>query len=218
VCNKAIDWGATGDYWSGIGTIAGAVAVIITANRAAKTFSSWKAERLAERRIVHAENILSVAYKAQRMLHVILASDHTKDEARVLRQMNMEPDFIHRRDGEIHDAQQKGYAKKVIAQRVYLLRFDDVTPELDEIFTVLPFAKAFWGDEMVKELQVLRNEFSRFKTELEDVGTIVRGFDTASVISGVDRAVKAIEAQCIPTLQLLAKTNPKENTLNWSKL
>lgn len=193
-----IDWAATGSMLSGWGSLLGAgatafggIAVLIAANRAVTTFAAWKKERLAERHIVHAEHILSAAYKAQHALNIILASDWSKDKERALEQINKERDRIHR--GEP--------TKEIVTQRIYLLRLDDLAPILDDLFNVMPFAKAFWGEKLEMELRSLRIEFDKLKAAVQDVNTLVRPLDTSSVIMGVGKAVTAIEAHCIPTLQ-----------------
>ena len=193
-----IDWAATGSMLSGWGSLLGAgattfggIAVLIAANRGVTTFAAWKKERLAERHIVHAEHILSAAYKAQHALNIILASDRSKDESRALEQTNKGRDRIHRDEPK----------EEIVTQRMYLLRLDDVAPILDDLFNVMPFAKAFWGEELEMELRRLRIEFDKLKAAVEDVSTLVRPFDQSSVIMGVEKAVKAIEAHCIPTLQ-----------------
>lgn len=67
-CVTTIDWAATGDMLSGIGTVVGALAVIVAAVIGSRTFDNWKRQKLAERHIEQAERILTATYKVRRGL------------------------------------------------------------------------------------------------------------------------------------------------------
>lgn len=62
------DWAGFGSLLSGVGTIIGALAVIITAIVGSRTFEGWRKQKLSERRIEQAERILTATYKARRAL------------------------------------------------------------------------------------------------------------------------------------------------------
>ncbi|MFD2232568.1 hypothetical protein [Phaeospirillum tilakii] len=66
-----VNWSTVGSLMQGVGTIAGAAAVIIAANLGSNTFNSWRQQKLSERRIEQAERILTATYKARRELSYV---------------------------------------------------------------------------------------------------------------------------------------------------
>jgi len=69
----SVDWSATGTMLQGIGTIIGAVAVIIAAVVGNNTFNSWRQQQLFQRRMDLADRILTLAVRAKEEIQFIRA-------------------------------------------------------------------------------------------------------------------------------------------------
>jgi len=61
LCGLPVDWAATGSFLGGIGALIAAGAAVF----ASRTFKDWKRQKVAERRMEHAEKILAAAYRAK---------------------------------------------------------------------------------------------------------------------------------------------------------
>lgn len=108
-----IDWGETGAMLSGLGTVGGAVAIVLAAKMG---FAAWRRQKLAERTRDHAETVLKAAYSARRELRYLRSAWMTGGElAAAEERLNADnPDW------RAHMIEEK--QKRTITAQAYFLR------------------------------------------------------------------------------------------------
>jgi hypothetical protein len=211
LCSVPVDWGATGDYWSGLGTLAGAGAVIWAANKGASTFDQWRKQKLGERHIDQAERIMT-------------AVDDAKDALRGIRSPMMwahEEEAARRQLEENHAAgfadQPEDRKGRLITAQAYYSRINRVKDRIDALNRCRPMARAFFGDEIEQAISKLHQQFWIIQTyadayvdavEAGDFRTKVRAAlynNDANVDNEVSQAVitsvATIEARLLPILR-----------------
>jgi len=206
-----IDWDATGSMLSGLGTIAGAGAVAYTAHRAADTLSSWKRQRIAERRFDHAEKTLEASYMVREAIDRIrsplihgVETDRAKAELEADPQWN--PLDHEARKGRLYTAQ------------VYVMRIRSTESAWDKLEAAIPLAHALFDRQLEVALsQLLRarwlirvnadafvdadgtdREFT-VKTRRALNSKLADGDDEISVLAR--KQLKIIEDTCLPILR-----------------
>lgn len=150
-CNNSVDWDATGSMLSGIGTIGGAVVVFITAIMARSTFSDWKKQKITERRLVHAEDILAAAYRVRSDLKACRSrfmSAYETDNAK--EHLKTVEGFL-----DVSDERQE----KLARAQAYYNRINNAKEDREALYRVVPFAKAHWGEELEGALLELDRQF-----------------------------------------------------------
>lgn len=139
-----IDWSATGAMLSGLGTLIGAFAVIYATWVARDTFSIWKKQKIAERRMVLAEKILHSAYDAKRALDVI-RSPFSYGDLKLTKEQQ--------RSATATD---------------YLNRFQNTSTQQQALFDNIPMAKALYGEALEKALSSLRHQFHLIHVDVQE--------------------------------------------------
>ena len=133
-----VDWAATGQMISGIGTVCGAAAVAYAAYKGAGTFDQWKSQKKEERRMSLAEDVLTIGYEFERIFSAIRSPATWAFEAEAsletLRQ-------------QFSDFDQKSeFQRRVLSQaQVILTRFASHKDFWDRFFAVFPSARAYFG-------------------------------------------------------------------------
>lgn len=212
ICNTALDFSATGNMLSGIGTLAGAGAVLFAAYKAADTFDVWRKQKIAERHIEQAEHILTITYKASDALSYArgrLTEAWEEDEAK-----KQEKDEQHW--AGLSPSKQT----RVVHARARLNRLRNVRDEQKALAACRPMAKALWGEALHKSLTELHHQFWVLETYVrayvEDEGSDDADFtkkirqamyssesDTDDEISSkIIHFISEIEKVLIPVLRL----------------
>ena len=210
VCDTAIDWGATGDLFSGIGTTLGAVAVIVTATKAADTFKQWKAQTLGGRKIEQAERILTATYEAKDALEYargVMTWAHELDKARE------EVSKLAR-----WSASTKNEQDRLIHAQARINRLNTISDKQKPLVECMPMGKALFGDELHKALTDFHHQFWVLQTYIEAYVDDERGTDANfskrirdAIFGGrsedneisavVKTSIKTIENHCLPVLR-----------------
>lgn len=206
--SNQIDWNATGAMLSGIGTIVGAIAVLIAALVARISINQFRTQKITERLVEHAERILTATYKAH------YALDHVR--GRMLWAAELEVAEKKLRDANAITGKAGARDKRMISAQVYLDRLSRTNDDKALLVDVMPTARALWGKELEAEIQKLHHQFWLIEcnaTELVDTdnrdrqvvlrrllgGTCAKDDDEISV--EVRRITCAIEEKCLPVLR-----------------
>lgn len=213
ICSTAVDWGGTGDYLSGIGTFVGAVAVVVTAFKAANTFNEWKTQKLGEKRIDLAERALTATYAAKDALEYARNPLSDGQELAKAEQDAQTTQSWHEMDGPAR----KRYAEALVRFN----RLKTGSTSRKALVEVMPSAKAFFGDKLYNALSDFHNQFNVLETYLVDYAdgemledkdyakeireAMYRGHRDDNIISKVvKKALSEIEAECFPALRTAA--------------
>jgi hypothetical protein len=140
-----------GAILQGIGSIAGAVAIVIAALIASNTFDSWRKQKLSERRIEQADRILTAAYKARRALRYVrnpMMWAHELDAAE--KQLESADTWSARDDDR---------KQKLILAQGYYNRLNKTVEERKALDECLPMARALFGEDVEGALEELNHQF-----------------------------------------------------------
>ena len=138
LCGSQINWVATGQMLTGLGTWAGAAALLIAAIIGRSAASDFREQKVEARKIEHAEAALSAAYRIRDALHVIRSPLSTGAENADARQEMEKFDWFKNKDDE---EQSRIVQANVFYQRIR--RYDD---DFQSAIEMLPFLKAYFGD------------------------------------------------------------------------
>lgn len=207
ICDTAVDWGATGDFWSGIGTTAGAVAVVVATFKAKNALDDWKAQKLSERKIEQAERILEAAYEA-------------RDALAYVRQANLPELEKEKAHAELIKRSAMPFSEVSIqlrmASQARLMRLDSVQQKAEKLLNCRPMAKAFFNDALYNAITLLHDQFVQLRFHLDanrkveagpppgalgSVAFNVLGDHRKKLSDETRGSIKAIEAECLPVLR-----------------
>lgn len=215
ICIENIGWAATGTMLQGIGTVIGAIAVIVAAFIGANTFKGWRQQKLSERRIEQAERILTAAYRVRRDLSRVrspMMHGHELADAEDSLKKNGEWDKITGGDKERQ--------RFTITQAYYnrLGRTRDNQLALEEC---QPMARALFGEQLEKALEKLNHQFWTVRVFVDanhhdrsgadqdfrrKIDTSIWEGYPSSEENEVDKTIaaqmNAIEDVCVPVLRL----------------
>ena len=210
VCDTAIDWSATGDFWSGIGTMVGAVAVFVTAAKAADTINYWKAQKLAELKIDQAGKILTAVYEAKDALEYargVMTWAYELDKAR-------EEAEKFERWGVSLPAERD----RLVTAQARLNRLNQIRDKQKALVERLPMAKALWNDELRQALTDFHHQFWVLETYIQAYVDDEQGVDAdftkriregmyainpeSEISAKVSAAITTIEEHCLSAFQL----------------
>ena len=202
------DWDATGSMLSGVGTIVGAIAVLIAAHVARISINQFRTQKITERLVEHAERILTATYKAH------YAIDHVR--GRMLWAGELEVAEKKLRDVNAITGETDARDKRMISAQVYIDRLNRTNDDKALLVDVMPTARALWGKELEEEIQKLHHQFWCIEcnaTELVETddrdrqvflrillgGTCSKDDDELSL--EVRRITSSIEEKCLPVLR-----------------
>lgn len=203
-----IDWDATGSMLSGIGTIVGAIAVLLAALVARISINQFRTQKITERLVEHAERILTATYKAH------YALDHVR--GRMLWAGELEVAEKKLRDANAITGKTNERDRRMISAQVYLDRLSRTNDDKSSLVDVMPTARALWGKELETEIQKLHHQFWLIEcnaTELADTDDRDRLVNLRRMLGGkcakdedelsveVRRITSAIEEKCLPVLR-----------------
>lgn len=138
ICSLPVDWGATGDFLSGIGTVAGAGAVIYAARKGADTFKMWRRQKHEERRMEVAEQILTLAYKVRQILIHLRSSNYLQSEI-------AEAEEELRRLGLLNDNVSDERKNRLSIAQVLFARAQAHSTRFEELTNILSTVKVIFG-------------------------------------------------------------------------
>lgn len=200
-----------GAVLQGIGALAQAFAISIAAWIASDTYKGWRRQKLSERRIEQAERILTAAYNARRALGYVRsplmeAHELSAAEAHLEKQVSWATVDANRKQG------------LVSAQGCYN-RLNAVLDERRAVEECLPMARALFGEQVEKALELLNRQFHMVRIAVDsnswdgNDGEFARSLrDNISSSSGSERPnkmnvlieeqIKQIEDALLPVLRL----------------
>lgn len=207
-----IDWSAVGSVLQGVGTLTGAIAVIVAAKVGSSTFDNWRQQKLSERRIEQAERILTATYKARRGLSyvrnpMIWAHELVAAEEKLKESGNW-------------PASENEQSRLKTAQAYY----NRLNAELDNrraLEECQPMARALFSEELEKAMELLNQQFHMVRVFV-DANARDRGNPDSKFSEKIDAAifegypspeenemdktiaeqVKVVEGICVPVLRL----------------
>lgn len=144
VCS--IDWSATGDMLSGIGTIVGAFAVIFVAQKGSDTFKAWKVQKSAERRMSIAEDVLTWTYEFEQVISSIRSPAvwGYESEKALEKLIKDDPGVEGHPDSHL-----------IKQSQVTLSRIAEHQDKWDKLFSLMPASKAYFGNDVFDYLKEL---------------------------------------------------------------
>jgi uncharacterized protein YyaL (SSP411 family) len=127
---------------SGYGTLIGAVAVVYGATQG---FKQWREQKLAERRMQLAEQILALAYKMREIMKSIRSGGSFRSEHDAAEKILRDSDTV-------YDGMDEGEKSRLIQAQVTLTRVQNQAERWDQLLDILPVTKAVFDDEIEKAL------------------------------------------------------------------
>lgn len=213
-CSSTIDWAATGKMLQGIGTIAGVGAVVWAAIKGANTFDAWRTQKLTERKLEQAEQILVATYQARRGLEYVRGAMMWANE------LGAAEDQVKANDW--WDAQTEAKQKRLVTAQAYYNRISCTKGEREALDQCLPMARALFGEELEQAIENLNRQFWIVQVDVEsyvdDEGGTDREFtrkirrgmyavkppegEVNEITEAMKAAVATIERICIPIVRL----------------
>lgn len=207
----SIEWAALGAVLSGAGTVIGAVAVIGAAWLASNTFEGWRKQTLSQRRIEQAERILTAAYKARRALGYVRSPLMEGHELSAAEAHLEKQDFW-----ATADTNRK---KRLMSAQGHYNRLNAVLDERRAVEECLPMARALFGEQVEKALELLNRQFHmvqiavdsnswdgndrEFARSLREDLSSAAGTDKPNKMNVlIEEQVKLIEDALVPVLRL----------------
>lgn len=150
---------ALGVLLQGVGTLVGAIAVIVASYIGANTYAKWRRQKVAERRFELAERILVASYNAKRQL-------------RYVRQAFLSNHELHAAELRLVSAgiplpTDDRSRKRHVAVEVYNHRIQAAKDELLDLYACIPIARAIFGKKLEDALEMLGTQFNRIRTYLD---------------------------------------------------
>lgn len=209
----SIDWSATGDMLSGIGTIGGAVAVLIVAILGSDALTNFRAQKMAERQMEHAEEILATSYRLKSALDQIRSPFSSSTE--------LEKSKADLEKGDVLNGMPAARAEKFVQANVYYIRSNNFSEEFSKAYDLLPYAAAYFGQEVKNSLEMLIQNRHRIRV-FADAYARDRGSDNVldkqvsaalwkgyaidteddQITKTTDAAVENLEGVLIPIIRL----------------
>lgn len=147
ICTTTECWSATGSMLAGWAAWGGVAAVFYAANKAANTFKSYRRQKQEERRIDAAERILTLAYKLKRNLRAVRSPMNTSGEHTAAHELLKEAAWY---KDLPENRQRRAQIGQIIKTRLHQSKSD-----IDDIFVVMPLARALFGEHVETYLQAL---------------------------------------------------------------
>lgn len=143
----SIDWAATGAMLTGWGTLGSAAAIVVAAYFGRQAVQDFRQQKTAEREIEHAERALAAVYRVESSLSSIrspMSTAHELAEARS--ELEERPWFA-----ELPERQQD----RTVQTNVIYQRIRHYQTDYDDALSVMPFVRAYFGEEVEKALRDL---------------------------------------------------------------
>lgn len=202
----------------GVGALAQAFAIYFAAWMASNTFDGWRRQKVAERRIEHAERILGATYKARRALEYVRSPMMESHELHSAEKALENRDFWMTLD-------ENRKLKYKMAQGYYS-RLNAVLDDRRKVEESLPMARALFGEKVERALEQINRQFTiigdavdiykdyeddtdrEFARSLREKISTVDSTDRPNKMNLlVEEQVKIIETALIPLLRLEENRN-----------
>lgn len=206
-----IDWSATGAMLQGIGTILGALAVLVAAAIGGTTFNTLKKQQLLQRQIDLAEKTLAGVFKAREVIAVarsplIHAAELEEAKEQIANQ-------------DQHKSLTESQRKRFEQAQAYLNRMNQSNHIFLDLEELKALTFAYFGEDVTKEIDEILKVVSAFRWNAnfyaEDDGSDrvnsrnIRRALTSSRVEGdvdeyakrVDQAISSIERHVTPVLR-----------------
>lgn len=157
-----IDWAATGAMLAGIGTVGGSAAIVVAAVLGRKAVEDFRKEKLTEREITHAENILTSAYKLEWATSSIRSPATFGNETRASQEELENHEWFQQLDPELRD--------RTIQANVFYQRIRSFSDDYDAALAILPVSKAFFGTETEQALRNIVNAKNTVRVYADSYG------------------------------------------------
>jgi len=214
VSGCVIDWVATGSMLQGVGTIAGAVAVIWAANKGTDTYASWRKQQFSGRRFAEAERILTATYNAQNALKYVrgpLVEAAESIEAKDM--LEVKPGW-----SDISDIRKE----RLISAQVFHNRMNRVLDIRNSLLSCSGISNALFDENLKAAIEKLNSQFNiiyvNIRSYEEDyrelnpnftqqirralVDTDSGGEDKNIMTENITKSVSIIESYCLPILRM----------------
>jgi len=211
LCDAPVDWSATGDFWSGIGTMLGAVAVIYAARKGASTFQQWKQQKLGERHIEQAERIMTAVDDARDALKSVRSPMMWAHEEEAAKKKLIEGDEAG------FNSNTAARQKRLVTAQAYFERLQRTRDKMLALNQCRPMGRAFFGDEIEKAIGTLAHQFLVVQTyaeasidheERDDFGKKIWNAlyysdrnEDCEVTRATNESVATLEAKLLPILR-----------------
>lgn len=148
-----------GAVLQGVGALAQAFAIGFAAWVASDTYKGWRKQKLSERRIEQAERILTAAYNARRALGYVRsplmeAHELSAAEAHLEKQVSWATVNANRK-------------QRLVSAQGYYNRLNAVLEERQAVEECLPMARALFGEQVEKALELLNRQFRMVRIAVE---------------------------------------------------
>ncbi len=142
-----IDWGDTGSMLTGIGTIAGAIAIVTAALLGKAAVKDYNVEKRAEKRLDFAEQILASAYKMQSALKSIRSPFSSANDLQSSKEELAESGVLAKLRPEQED--------RFIQANVFYQRIRGFADTFENAEGLLPYARGYFGETTYETLRSL---------------------------------------------------------------
>lgn len=204
------EWSAVGSLLSGVGTIVGAISVLVAAWLASNTFEGWRRQKLSERRIEQAERLLTATYKARRAL------GYVRSPLVLAHELKVAEEFLEKQDFWLTVSPKR--KDRLISSQATLERLNKVFEDRRELDECLPMARALFGEKVEAAVETLNKQFhfvsiaadanswedndSAFQKSIRE--DLFSGSDSRpnSMDTVIAAQVKLIEDECVPVLRI----------------
>lgn len=203
-----------GAVLQGIGALAQAFAIGFAAWMASNSFNGWRKQKLSERRIEQAERILTAAYKARRALGYVRSP--------LMEAYELSAAEAHLEKQDFWSTVDNNRRQRIVSAQGYYNRLNSVLDERRAVGECLPMARALFGEQVEKALELLDRQFHlvRIAVESNSLDGNDREFsrslreDISSSSSSdrpnkmnllIEEQVKQIEDALLPVLRLEAR-------------
>lgn len=155
LCNKAVDWDATGSMVAGLGAWAGVAAVVYAANQGANVFKSWKRQKVEERRMDLAEQVLNHAYELHDAFLGLRVPFRTiLETAKATQELEA--------NQEITDGTQPDLRRLLIEGRICINRHGAMQAHISGLRSLMPRVKAIFGGQTEQAAHHILNMYSQY--------------------------------------------------------
>lgn len=213
-CTTNIDWATTGVMLQGIGTVIGAISVIVAAIIGSRTFGSWKRQTLSGRHIDQAERILTATYNARRGLSH-LRSPVTLPHELYAAELQL------KENGQWDKTFPESERRNLAMAHALYNRLNSTRDYQRALQECQPMARAFFGERLEKAIEKLNHQYWTVKVYIDAYQIDKSGADTEfrrkvesaiwegyppDEVNEVDQIIASqvnlIEEICVPVLRM----------------
>lgn len=132
-------WADTGVFLQGVGTVLGAIAVIVAGFLGASGVNKWRAQKITDRKIDQAERIVVAAYNVRRDLYSLRSALISVRELAEAEKQLIDGEGLTLESSE---------RKKLVIQQVYYNRLNAAYEDRKQLYECQAMARALFGEEL----------------------------------------------------------------------